>query len=165
MKLMIYLDAQRLDLVDDAGRVAKSYPVSTAKNGAGETRGSYQTPRGRHYVRARIGAGAPPGAVFVGRRPTGEVCDAAAYAAQPARDWILSRILWLCGREVGRNRLGAVDTFARYIYIHGTPDAVDIGVPASHGCVRMRNTDIVELFDAVPAGTAVEIVEHEHPLV
>ncbi|RXZ45053.1 L,D-transpeptidase [Crenobacter cavernae] len=163
MKLMIYLDAQRLDVVDDAGRVVKSYPVSTAANGAGEVRGSYQTPRGKHYVRAKIGAGAPLSAVFVARRPTGEVCDAAAYAAKPDRDWILTRILWLCGREPGKNRLGRVDTFARYIYLHGTPDAVDVGVPGSHGCVRMRNTDIVELFDTVPAGTDVEIVEHEHP--
>lgn len=160
MKLVVYLDAQRLDLLDDRGACIASYPVSTGAKGAGEQRGSFQTPRGRHIVRAKIGGGAPEGAVFVGRRATGESCTPEAYAANPDRDWILSRILWLSGQERGKNRLGNVDTFRRYIYLHGTPDQVAVGAPGSHGCIRMRNRDIVQLFELVPAGTPVEIVEH-----
>jgi L,D-transpeptidase YbiS len=157
-RLSIHLARQRLVLHDGA-RVVKEYPVSTALKGAGEQAGSECTPRGRHIVRARIGAGAPRGAVFVGRRPTGEVWSAELAAAQPARDWILTRILWLSGREPGVNRLGAVDTMRRYIYIHGAPDDVPLGVPASHGCVRMANDDVTELFDLVPVGTPVDIRE------
>src|SRR5690606_20033273 len=117
------------------------------------------TPRGRHVVRARIGAGAPAGAVFRGRRPTGEVWSPELAARYPGRDWILSRILWLSGREPGFNRLGGVDSMRRYIYIHGTPDDQPMGVPLSHGCVRMRNADVIELFDLVPPGT--EVLIHE----
>ncbi|WP_024301683.1 L,D-transpeptidase [Pseudogulbenkiania sp. MAI-1] len=161
MKLRVSIERQTLMLFNDAGRLLRRYPVSTAALGAGEVRGSYQTPRGRHIVRAKIGAGVPAGAVFKARRWTGEICTAEAYAAQPERDWILSRILWLSGCEVGRNRLGQVDTMRRYIYLHGTPDQIELGRPSSHGCVRMRNSDIIELFDLVPCGTEVEIVEHE----
>ena len=121
--------------------------------------GSECTPRGLHVVRARIGAGLPAGSVLVGRRPTGEVWSRELAAREPGRDWILSRILWLSGLEIGRNRLGEVDTMRRYIYIHGTPDTEPMGVPASHGCIRMRNEDVMELFDDVPAGTPVEIRE------
>lgn len=119
--------------------------------------GSHCTPRGRHIVRARIGAGAPLGAAFRGRRPTGEVWTPELAATHPARDWILTRILWLSGTEPGRNRLGEVDSMRRYIYIHGTPDTEPMGVPLSIGCVRMRNRDVAELFDLVPAGTKVDI--------
>jgi len=133
--------------------------VSTAANGAGEQAGSYCTPRGRHRIRAKIGAGFPLGAVLRGRRPTGEICDDAAWRADPQRDWILTRILWLCGEEPGFNRGGSVDTFRRYIYLHGTPDAVDLSLPGSRGCIRMRNADIVELFELVDAGTPVLICE------
>ncbi|MBN1239989.1 MAG: L,D-transpeptidase, partial [Gammaproteobacteria bacterium] len=139
------------------GGVERSFAVSTSKHGAGEIEGSHRTPRGRHVVRARIGAGAPLGAVFRGRRPTGEIYSPELAAAQPGRDWILTRILWLSGTEVGRNRLGPVDTMRRYIYIHGAPDTEPMGVPGSIGCIRMRNAEIVELFDLVPAGTVVEI--------
>jgi lipoprotein-anchoring transpeptidase ErfK/SrfK len=135
-----------------------SYPVSTASKGVGELVGSERTPRGRHEVRAKIGAGAPEGAVFVGRRPTGEICTPEMMAAHPGRDWILSRILWLRGLEVGKNRLGAVDSMRRTIYIHGTPDAGSLGTPASHGCIRMRNDHVIELFDLVEPGTPVEII-------
>jgi L,D-transpeptidase YbiS len=135
------------------------WPVSTARKGVGERRDSECTPRGRHLVRAMIGAGEPPGAVFVGRRPSGEICDEALYRAQPQRDWILSRILWLSGCEPGRNRLGEVDTMRRYIYIHGCPDQAEVGKPASHGCIRMRNSDVIELFDRVCPGTPVLIRE------
>lgn len=135
----------------------REYAVSTALNGPGELRGSGCTPRGLHAVRAKIGAGAAPGTVFVGRRPTGEIHSPALAAAHPGRDWILTRILWLCGREPGRNRHGAVDTLRRYIYIHGCPDELPMGVALSHGCVRMRNADVMELFDRVNVGTEVRI--------
>ena len=152
------LGAQRLALRDGARAVAE-FPVSTALAGAGEQRDSQRTPRGRHLVRAKIGAGAPLDAVFVGRRPTGEVWSPALAAAAPERDWILTRILWLSGRELGRNRLGAVDTMRRYIYIHGAPGDQALGTPSSHGCIRMRGADVIALFDAVPVGTPVDIHE------
>jgi len=158
-RIRISIARQRLDLLDDAGAPVRSYSVSTAKNGPGERAGSFCTPRGRHIVRAKIGAGQPANTVFVRRRPTGEVWSPELAAQFPGRDWILTRILWLSGCEVGRNRLGAVDTMRRYIYIHGSPDAVAMGRPGSIGCIRMRNADIVELFDRVPPGTPVEIAE------
>lgn len=155
-RIHVDLAAQALTLwrEDEAPR---RWAVSTASNGPGEERDSGCTPRGRHVVRARIGAGLPPGAVLVGRRPTGETWSPELAAAHPERDWILSRILWLSGLERGRNRLGSVDTMRRYIYIHGTPDDQPMGVPASHGCIRMRNADVIELFDLVPVGTEVLI--------
>lgn len=157
LRILVSLGQQRLRLVDGQGRVLASYPVSTGARGAGEVKGSEQTPRGRHYIRAKIGAGAPRAAVFRGRRPTGEIWTPGLAAEQPRRDWILSRILWLCGREPGRNRLGEVDTMARYIYIHGCPDDAPLGTPASHGCIRMGNDDIIALFDQVPPYTEVWI--------
>jgi lipoprotein-anchoring transpeptidase ErfK/SrfK len=156
-RIRVDLRSQTLDLLEGA-RVLASYRVSTAARGAGEREGSEQTPRGLHEIRAKIGAGAPEGAVFVRRRPTGEIFDAETARRGPARDWILSRILWLRGLEPGRNRLGDVDSMRRYIYIHGTPDEASLGTPASHGCIRMRSADVIELFDLVDAGTLVEIV-------
>lgn len=158
MKIDVDIGRQRLRIID-AARTLREYPVSTAANGPGEIQGSGCTPRGLHRIRARIGQGLPAGAVLRGRRPTGEVWTPALDAVQPGRDWILSRILWLSGCEPGRNRLGCVDTFRRYIYIHGTPDVAALGRPASHGCVRMRNEDVIELFDLVAPGTAVELHE------
>ncbi len=134
-------------------------PVSTAARGPGEEKDSLRTPRGTHVIRARIGAGAPLNTVFVGRRPTGEMYTPALGRAHPGRDWILTRILWLSGLEPGRNRLGKVDTMQRYIYIHGSPDEVRLGVPGSHGCVRMSNHGVAELFERVVAGTEVRILE------
>lgn len=159
MRIRVDISSQNLSLFGDDGACIRRYSVSTAKNGAGEEKGSYRTPRGRHVIRARIGAGAPLGAAFRGRRPTGEVWSPALAEASPGRDWILTRILWLSGLEPGRNRLGTVDSMQRYIYIHGTPDTEPMGVPLSIGCVRMRNRDVVELFDLVRAGTPVEICE------
>jgi L,D-transpeptidase YbiS len=156
--LLVSAAAQRLRLLEGRRLVAE-WPVSTARKGLGERHGSECTPRGRHVIRAMIGAGQPRGMVFVGRRPTGEICDEALFRAHPERDWILSRILWLSGSEPGRNRLGEVDTMRRYIYIHGCPDQVGIGTPASHGCVRMRNDDVIDLFDRVRPGTPVLIGE------
>lgn len=156
MSLRVSLAAQRLTVWRGAGCFAE-YAVSTSKHGGGELAGSYKTPRGRHIVRAKIGADAPEGAVFRGRRATGEVYSAALARANPDRDWILTRILWLSGTEVGRNRLGLVDTMRRYIYIHGAPDSEPLGSPSSIGCIRMANRDIVELFGLVPVGSIVDI--------
>ncbi|WP_018410844.1 L,D-transpeptidase [Methyloversatilis thermotolerans] len=157
MRIVIDVPSQWLSLHDEADVLMRRYRVSTARNGVGEQRGSYRTPRGRHIVRACIGAGQPLGTVFVRRRPTGEIWSPELAAAHPGRDWILTRILWLSGCEPGVNRLGEVDTMRRYVYLHGSPDTVEMGVPGSIGCVRMRNRDIVELFDLVAAGTEVFI--------
>jgi L,D-transpeptidase YbiS len=157
MKIEIHSAKQELILRDDKGRAVKTYSVSTSKFGLGEKNGSFCTPRGAHIVRAKIGAGLPLGAVFVRRRPTGEVWTPELDKRYPGRDWILTRILWLSGCEPGRNRLGEVDTMRRYIYIHGTPDTAELGKPGSIGCVRMRNRDVAELFDLVPAYTLVDI--------
>lgn len=156
--IRIDVPTQTLELRDDRGEVLRRYVVSTGARGVGEKCGSYCTPRGHHIVRAKIGAGQPPGAVFVQRRPTGEVYGPELDARFPGRDWILTRILWLSGREPGFNRLGDVDTMRRFIYIHGTPDDIPLGQPGSKGCVRMRNIDIIDLFERVPIGTRVEIV-------
>ena len=137
--------------------LSREYPIATAKNGVGELSDSNCTPRGRHIVRAKIGAGSPLNTVFVGRRPTGETYSPELKEKFPDRDWILTRILWLSGCEPGFNRLGNVDTMRRYIYIHSTPDTVPMGVPASHGCILMRGPDMIELFDRVPVGTLVNI--------
>ena len=158
MKITIHIPTQTLQLFDDSGKRLRDYSVSTGANGVGEESGSFCTPRGKHVIRAKIGAGQPENAVFVKRRPTGEVYTPALGAAHPKRDWILTRILWLCGKEPGYNRWGSCDTMRRYIYIHGTPDDTPLGKPGSHGCVRMRNADLLELFELVAAGTAVEIV-------
>lgn len=155
-RLEINLSEQRL-YWHGVGGQRRSYVVSTACNGPGEQRGSGCTPRGLLRVRIKIGAGCPRNTVFVGRRPTGEIYSPALRALEPERDWILTRILWLTGLESGRNRAGSVDTLRRFIYIHGTPDEEPIGVPISHGCIRMRNDDILELFDGVPPGTVVRI--------
>lgn len=160
MRIWISIPLQLLDLYDDNEVVVRRYAVSTARNGVGEVSGSYQTPRGRHIVRAKIGAGMPENTVFVRRRPTGEIWTPELGTANPERDWILTRILWLSGMEPGFNRLGEVDTMRRYIYLHGSPDSADMGCPGSIGCVRMRNRDIVELFDLIPAYTLVDIVEY-----
>jgi lipoprotein-anchoring transpeptidase ErfK/SrfK len=151
--MSIVIDVARQELVFEGRR----YAISTSKNGLGEVNGSFCTPRGRHLVRAKIGAGQPLNAVFVRRRPTGEVWTPALHAAYPGRDWILTRILWLSGCEPGFNRLGKVDTMRRYIYIHGSPDGADMGKPGSIGCIRMRGPDILELFDLVAPYTPVDI--------
>jgi len=156
--ISVSIPDQTLTLFDDAGRVVREYPVSTARNGPGERSGSHCTPRGKHIVRAKIGAGAPANTVFVGRRPTGERYTPELGERFPDRDWILTRILWLSGCEPGFNRLGPVDTMRRFIYIHGSPDVYEMGKPGSIGCIRMRNADIVDLFDRVEPGTPVEIL-------
>jgi len=158
MHIRIDTTRQELKLFDADGACIRRYSVSTASNGVGERNGSGCTPRGRHRIRARIGAGMPLGTVFRGRRPTGEIWTPELAAANPERDWILSRILWLCGEEPGLNRGGWVDSMRRYIYIHGTGEDQPMGEPFSHGCIRMRNHDVMELFDLISVGTPVEIV-------
>jgi len=158
MKIAIYIQNQTLELLDLNGKLLRRYSISTGANGVGEENGSYCTPRGKHVIRARIGAGLPENAVFVERRPTGEIYSPKLGAQHAGRDWILTRILWLSGCESGFNRSGSCDTMRRYIYIHGTPEGTEMGKPGSRGCVRMCNKELVELFDLVQAGTEVEIV-------
>jgi len=154
--IRISIPEQQLVLLEKKQPLAV-YPVSTARNGPGEQRGSGCTPRGWHRIRIKIGAGQPPNAVFVGRRPTGEIYSPDLAAQCPNRDWILTRILWLTGLESGRNRGGDCDTLHRFVYIHGCPDTVPMGTPLSHGCIRMRNQDLLELFERVMAGDRVFI--------
>ena len=139
------------------GRILMQVAISSSKNGCGQQRGSYQTPVGRHRIRAKIGQGAAFNSVFVGRRLMGEIWTPELAQAFPGRDWILTRILWLSGLEPGHNRWGEVDTMRRYIYLHGSPDIVRMGEPGSIGCIRMRNSEIVTLFDLVSTETTVDI--------
>jgi len=155
--LEIDLCRQQLWVVEQGTRT-RCFSISTSRFGPGETADSGCTPRGTHVIRAMIGHGLPAGACFVGRRFTGEIWSPELARSAPGRDWILSRVIWLSGHERGRNRLGAVDTMRRYIYIHGTPDSELVGVPFSHGCIRMRNADMIELFEQVAAGMPVEIL-------
>jgi len=157
MRIEISTVQQTLTVLDNDSELLAQYAVSTAANGVGCEKNSGCTPLGAHIIRAKIGADAPENTVFVGRRATGEICTPELMAQFPDRDWILTRILWLSGTELGKNRLGNVDTMQRYIYIHGTPDSTDMSKIGSHGCIRMRNADLIELFDMVPAGTAVFI--------
>ena len=157
--ILISVAEQSLSLLDERGELEKRYAISTAAKGVGEANGSYCTPRGQHVIRAKIGAGQAENTVFVRRRPTGEIYTPELEVQFPKRDWILTRILWLSGCEPGINRMGTVDTMRRFIYIHGSPDNVAMGEPGSHGCVRMRNADVVDLFERVEPGTPVQITE------
>ena len=156
--IKISIQEQRLQLLE-AGRIAMDVAVSTAANGPGEIMHSECTPRGQHRIRARIGTDAPPNTVFVGRRPTGEIYTPELKQRYPGRDWMLTRILWLCGMEPGRNRFGERDSMRRYIYIHGCPEEDAMGTPSSHGCIKMRNAEVITLFERVPTGTRVWIQE------
>lgn len=141
----------------DGDMLIREYRISTAKNGLGEQSGSYCTPRGRHHIAEKIGAGQPLYTVFKARVPTGEIWSRELAAEKPGCDWILTRILWLEGMEEGRNKGDTVDSHSRYIYIHGTDEEHLIGTPASHGCIRMRNADVLELFELVEVRTEVMI--------
>ena len=158
MQIIINIALQQLTLQSNE-RVIRQYSISSAKKGVGEQQGSEQTPRGRHLIRAKIGANLPLNTVFKARRPTGEIYSAELAEQSPNRDWILTRILWLSGCDIGKNRGGNCDTMRRYIYIHGTPDSEPMGIPASHGCIRMRNTDLAELFTLTPLYAPVLIHE------
>lgn len=157
MRVVVDIPGQEMEVRGAAGDVVRRYRVSSARNGTGQVSGSFCTPLGRHVIRAKIGADQPVNTVFVRRRPTGEIYTPALGEVFPGRDWILTRILWLSGCEPGFNRLGEVDTMRRFIYIHGSPDSVEMGRPGSIGCIRMRNGDLLELFDLVEAGTEVDI--------
>ena len=154
----ISIDTQRLTYSSGDGLI-KTYPVSTSFKGTGQNIDSGMTPLGHHIIRAKIGEGQPINSVFVGRRPTGEIFNFELMEHYPGRDWILSRIMWLSGKEIGFNRLGNVDTMRRYIYIHGTPYEDELGTAVSHGCIRMSNADVVELFSLVNVGCRVNINE------
>lgn len=156
-RCVINIDLSTQTLSFKSVSLTKSYPISSAKNGAGQLSGSGCTPLGHHIIRAKIGSGAALNSVFSGRRFTGEIYTPELANRYPERDWILTRILWLSGKEREYNRLGEVDSMRRYIYIHGTPDSEPMSIPLSHGCIRMRNTDVVELFDLLPVGTSVYI--------
>lgn len=156
--LKIDIPTQQMRVYEN-NTLVKIYNISTGKNGVGELSGSEKTPRGWHIIRAKIGEGCAPNTVFRGRRPTGEIYKPELKVEFPDRDWILTRILWLSGVEVGKNRLGNVDTMRRYIYIHGTPEETTMGIPGSKGCVRMRNQDLIELYNFVPVFARVHIQE------
>ena len=157
MRIEITISSQLLDIIDNNHEIIKSYQISSAKNGVGQERGSFCTPLGKHIVRAKIGENQPVNTVFIGRRPTGEIYSPSLGKKYQGRDWILTRILWLSGCEPGFNRLGTVDTMRRYVYIHGSPDSINIGRPGSIGCIRMLNTDLLELFELIDVGTEVSI--------
>ena len=156
MRIEVSISQQTLTVLD-GDQILADFIISTATNGEGSQKNSGCTPTGQHIIRAKIGDGAPINSVFVGRSATGEICSSELMTEFPNRDWILTRILWLSGTEVGVNRLGEVDTMQRYIYIHGTPDNVVLGQPGSHGCIRMRNSDVIALFNMVPVGTPIHI--------
>jgi lipoprotein-anchoring transpeptidase ErfK/SrfK len=156
--LDICIATQQLTLIQN-GQALTVYPISTAKNGAGECMGSGCTPRGWHSIRAKIGAGLPLYSVFKARRATGEIYTTELAAQFPERDWILTRILWLGGLEPHKNRYGQVDTTWRYIYLHGCPDELMDGTPQSHGCIRLYNADMLDLFNRVSVG--MRVYSHE----
>ena len=156
MEIIVDISTQTL-FVLKSKNILHSYSISTAVNGVGEEKDSEKTPCGKHIIRAKIGADSPVGTVFRGRRPTGEIYQEGMREKEPSRDWILTRILWLSGLELNRNRLGNVDTMQRYIYIHGSPDEIDMEKPGSCGCIRMRNSDVIELFDLMSVGSHILI--------
>lgn len=164
-KILINIATQTLKLYKDqesSDSLIKEYGISTGKNGIGCQEGTGQTPLGKHIIAEKIGHKEPINSVFIGRVPTGEIYSTILGEQAPERDWILSRILWLSGEEEGYNKgandLGVCDTYQRYIYIHGTPDSEPMGEAMSHGCIRMRNNEVIELFELVEVGCKVEIV-------
>jgi len=160
-RIIININNQDLMLLDKNDQVIFKTSISSASNGAGELLDSEKTPRGEHIIRAKIGVNQPVNTVFVARRPTGEIYSPDLRKLHPDRDWILTRILWLSGTEPGKNRLGKQDTMRRYIYIHGAPAEDVMGIPGSHGCIKMKNEDVIKLFNLVTVGTSVTIVEQD----
>ena len=158
MHIKISISKQQLILFDEEDSI-KQYSISTAKNGLGERKNSECTPRGEHIITEKIGQGAKENSVFVGRIETNELYNSKLCDFHPRRDWILTRILWLSGTEEGKNKGGDVDSHDRYIYIHGSPEDIEMGYPGSRGCIRMCNSDVVELFNLVNVGTRVTISE------
>lgn len=157
--ILVGMGSQTLTLFDATGQMRGRYTVSTARLGAGERENSLQTPRGWHRVCERIGDGATPDTIIYHRAVTPWHYTAQLHADYPDKDWVLARILWLCGLEPGKNQGEGVDSHDRAIYIHGAGDHVAFGTPTSRGCVRMRTREVVELYARVPLGTDVLIDE------
>ena len=157
--IRINISQQKLSLLDEAGELIHEYPVSTSKYGTGSENGSEKTPLGLHRIKNKIGGAMPMNMVLIGREPKGMLEDCIRDGVELPDDVITSRIMWLEGMEPGRNQGGYVDTYNRYIYIHGTSDEDKIGTPASIGCIRMLNKDVVELYRLVDVGTEVLIEE------
>lgn len=157
MTILINISKQKLYLKNADDKIIAEYPISSSAKGVGEKNGSNQTPRGNHIICEKIGDKMPIFTVFSARKPTGEIFSQVLANQFPDRDWILSRILWLSGTEAGFNCGGDVDTKARYIYIHGTHNEKNIGTPNSHGCIRMKNADVIDLFERVSVGEIVVI--------
>ena len=157
MHIKISISEQKLFLYRDDASLEKSFIVSSALKGTGQNKNSFCTPLGRHKVRAKIGENMPIYSQFVGRRPTGKIWNPSMSLSNPKEDWILTRIIWLSGLEVGFNRLGNQDTMQRFIYIHGTDEEINLGKPTSHGCIRMNNRDVIELFKQIQIGDQVLI--------
>jgi lipoprotein-anchoring transpeptidase ErfK/SrfK len=157
--IRINVTEQKLYLVDEAGATMREYPVSTSKYGVGNENGSEKTPLGLHRIKNKIGGAMPANMVFIGREPRGLLEDCISEGVELPEDVITSRIMWLEGMEPGRNQGGYVDTYNRYIYIHGTSEEDKIGTPASIGCIRMRNQDVIDLYRLVEIGTEVLIEE------
>lgn len=156
-RIQIRLSKQKLYLLDANLKIVKEYLVSTSAYGEGNQSGSFQTPLGEHVVSEKIGADAPMMEVFIGRKPQGLLADLMEKGVALPEDIISSRIMWLEGREPSVNQGGDVDSYQRYIYIHGTSEEDKIGRPASHGCIRMKNADVIDLFDLVDTGCPVYI--------
>ncbi len=156
--IRISIADQNLQLIDN-DQIIFDVKIATAANGAGEKFGSECTPRGWHTIRAKIGDGCAENTVFIARRPTGEIYSEDLQQAHPGRDWILTRIMWLSGLEVGFNRSDRQDSMRRYIYIHGCPDQHPMGIPSSHGCIKMRNAEVIQLFNKIKTGIWVLINE------
>lgn len=159
--ILIFPHTQTLVLADRQGQSLKQYVISTAEKGLGCLRDSFQTPTGVHRIRHKIGADAVSGSVFVGRENTGEIIADYLAPGDASDDKITSRIMWLEGLQDHVNKGGDVDTAHRYIYIHGTPDVQQLGKPVSHGCVRLSNSDVIDLFDRVEEGCLVFIAAAE----
>lgn len=158
-RIVVNIEQQTLSLRDSEGEEIRQYPVSTSRYGTGCENGSNKTPLGLHRIKDKIGAAMPVYEVLEGRLPKGNLFALQEQGAELPEDVITSRIMWLEGMEPGRNRGGHVDTYNRYIYIHGTSDEASIGSPTSIGCIRMLNEDVVELFRLVEPGTEVDIIE------
>ncbi|VAW51241.1 ErfK/YbiS/YcfS/YnhG family protein [hydrothermal vent metagenome] len=150
---------QELKLLDEDGLLLHQYPVSTSKYGTGSENGSEKTPLGLHRIKEKLGGAMPVNEVYIGRVPHGNLEECLEQGVELPDDVIMSRIMWLEGMEPGRNHGGYVDTYQRYIYIHGTNHEENIGTPASIGCIRMCNKDVVDLFRQVEIGSEVLIEE------
>jgi len=156
--VLVSVARQELYLVQNS-KVTSTYRISTSKKGVGSTAGSDKTPPGIHRVKEKYGEGAKEGAIFKGRAYIGREAEIVTEPISVNTDDVTTRILWLEGLEPGKNKGEGIDSYKRYIYIHGTPEEGLIGTPASHGCIRMLNREVIEVFNKVPIGTLVVVLE------